>query len=332
MVRWELRPRIFLRTTEFLWQEGHTAHATQEEAAGYALRILLDVYRQFFVHILALPVLIGSKTARERFAGAVNTLTCEGMMRDGKAMQMATSHELGQTFSKVFDIAYTDAGGGRQLAWTTSWGSSTRMVGAMIMAHGDDDGLRIPPRIAPIQAVVIAVRDDSDSISKARVLRDELVDSGVRATLDDHVDVSFGRRATGWVLKGIPLRIEVGPRELAEGQVALIRRDTNEKQLVEFGAVPVLTTGLLKDIQHSMRADASARLESNTEDAGTLEEAAEIVAQSRFARLPLQVLDRGGEAKLAREAITVRCVQRIDGTIPDTEPGNGLFAIVAKSY
>ena len=316
VVRWELRPRIFLRTTEFLWQEGHTAHATQEEATGYALRILLDVYRQFFVDILALPVLIGNKTARERFAGAVNTLTCEGMMRDGKAMQMATSRELGQTFSKVFDVAYTDASGGRQLAWTTSRGSSTRMVGAMIMAHGDDDGLRIPPRIAPIQAAVIVVRDDPDSMSKARALRDELVDSGIRATLDDQIDVSFGRRATGWTLKGVPVRIEIGPRELVEGQVAVVRRDTNEKQLVEFGAMPVLTTGLLEEIQHSMREDASARLESNTEDANTLEEAVEIVAKSRFARLPLQALDCGGEAKLARESITVRYVRRVDGTVP----------------
>ncbi len=331
-VRWELRPRVFLRTTEFLWQEGHTAHATQEEAAGYALRILLEVYQRFFVDTLALPVLIGRKTMRERFAGAVNTLTCEGMMRDGKAMQMATSHELGQIFSKVFDIAYTDASGDRQLAWTTSWGSSTRMVGAMIMAHGDNDGLRVPPRIAPVQAAVIAVRDDAESMSKARALCDELIGSGVRATLDDKVDVSFGRRVTGWVLKGVPVRIEIGPRELAEGQVALIRRDTNEKQLVEFSAVPVLARALLEDIQYSMRAEALARLRSNTEDADTLQEAVEIVGRGRFARLPLEALGGGGEARLARESITVRCVQSAEGIIPDSASQNGLFAIVARSY
>src|SRR6266545_1102428 len=160
VVRWELRPRIFLRTTEFLWQEGHTAHATRDDAAAYATRILREVYEDFMVNDLAVPVLVGRKTGSERFAGAINTLTCEAMMRDGKALQMGTSHELGQNFARAFDIDYLDAEGQTQLAWTTSWGSSTRMVGGLIMAHGDDNGLVVPPRLAPTQVVVLLVKDD----------------------------------------------------------------------------------------------------------------------------------------------------------------------------
>ena len=165
VVRWELRPRIFLRTTEFLWQEGHTAHATREDAAAYARRILHEAYADFMVGELAMPVQLGVKTARERFAGAINTMTCEAMMRDGKALQMGTSHELGQNFAKAFDIQYLDAEGTQQLAWTTSWGVSTRMVGGLIMCHGDDAGLRVPPVLAPVQVVVMAVRDDDGALA-----------------------------------------------------------------------------------------------------------------------------------------------------------------------
>src|SRR5881396_1197592 len=158
VVRWELRPRIFLRTSEFLWQEGHTAHATEADARAYARRILHDVYEDFMRQILAIPVLVGRKTARERFAGATNTYTLEAMMGDGKALQMGTSHELGQNFARAFDIGYLSADGRQELAWTTSWGSSTRMLGGLIMCHGDDSGLRLPPRAAPIQALVMVVK------------------------------------------------------------------------------------------------------------------------------------------------------------------------------
>src|SRR3954449_10411320 len=158
VVRWELRPRLFLRTTEFLWQEGHTAHATEADAREYARRILFDVYEDFMVKILAIPVYVGAKTTRERFAGATFTYALEGMMGDGKALQMGTSHELGQNFARAFDITYTSAAGTVEHAWTTSWGSSTRMLGGLIMAHGDDDGLRVPPRVAPVQAYVMIVK------------------------------------------------------------------------------------------------------------------------------------------------------------------------------
>src|SRR5829696_833597 len=178
IVRWELRPRAFLRTREFFWQEGHTAHASADDAAAYARRILHDVYLGFMVESLAMPVLTGRKTAAERFPGAVNTLACEGMMADGKALQMGTSHELGQNFARAFDIAYSSQQGGRELAWTTSWGSSTRMVGGLIMCHGDDNGLRLPPRLAPVQALVTVVKDGDGVLSAATKLRDALADAG----------------------------------------------------------------------------------------------------------------------------------------------------------
>ena len=232
VVRWELRPRLFLRTTEFLWQEGHTAHATREDAAAYATRILREVYEDFMVGVLALPVLVGRKTAAERFAGAINTMTLEAMMRDGKALQMGTSHELGQNFSRAFDITYLDAAGETQYCWTTSWGSTTRMIGGLIMTHGDDGGLVVPPLLAPIQTVVVLVKEADGAGERVAALADELAAAGVRARVDDRTSVSFGRRATDWELKGVPVRLELGPRDLAAGAVTVVRRDTGEKSQV----------------------------------------------------------------------------------------------------
>ena len=237
VVRWELRPRLFLRTTEFLWQEGHTCHATEAEARDFAVQILHEVYADCMEQVLAVPVFKGRKTAAERFAGAINTMACEAMMRDGKALQMGTSHELGQNFAKAFGIEYLSADGNQENVWQTSWGTSTRMVGGLIMTHGDDNGLRVPPVLAPIQVVVLVVRDEEGAGEAAARLVDELKAAGVRVRLDDKVDVSFGRRATNWELKGIPLRIEVGPRDLKEGEVTLVRRDNGEKRQVAVAAV-----------------------------------------------------------------------------------------------
>src|SRR6266567_710331 len=224
VVRWELRPRIFLRTSECLWQEGHTAHATEADARAYARRILHEVYEDFMVNLLAMPVLVGRKTARERFAGATSTYTLEAMMGDAKALQMGTSHELGQNFAKAFDIVYSSAEGRQEYAWTTSWGTSTRMLGGLIMAHGDDNGLRVPPRIAPIQVYVMIVKDGDGVAAEAAKLRDALRDAGIRVGFDDRVDTAFGRRAVDAELKGYPVRVEVGPRDLADGNVVLVRR------------------------------------------------------------------------------------------------------------
>jgi prolyl-tRNA synthetase len=331
VVRWELRPRIFLRTTEFLWQEGHTAHATREDAAAYALRILHDVYADFMEQVLAIPVLRGRKTASERFAGAINTLTCEAMMRDGKALQMGTSHELGQNFAHAFDITYLDDAGATQHCWTTSWGVSTRMVGGLIMSHGDDSGLRVPPALAPIQVVVLLVRDEDGAGERAAAIVTELRDGGVRVRLDDAVATSFGRRATDWELKGVPVRIEVGPRDLKEGNVTLVRRDTAEKTPVPVDHAAAGVPGLLDRIQADLLAAATAFRDERTVDAGSLEEAAEGAATG-FARVPWDLLRDGGEARLAQDAVTVRCLLRGDGSIPDSDDEPDLVATVARSY
>jgi prolyl-tRNA synthetase len=331
VVRWELRPRLFLRTSEFLWQEGHTAHATEADASAYALRILHDVYRDFMVEVLAIPVHVGRKTAHERFAGAANTLTCEAMMGDGKALQMGTSHELGQNFARVFDITFSGEGGDEQLAWTTSWGVSTRMVGGLIMAHGDDAGLVVPPRLAPTQVVVLVVRDEDGAGDAARKLAAELAASGVRAVVDDRVDTSFGRRATDWELKGAPVRIEVGPRDLANGEVTVVRRDASEKVQAPVDGAGRQVAELLDVQQADLLRAATDRRDARTADVTTLDEARE-AAQEGFARLPWAAVGDVGEAELGKAAVTVRCIQRADGSVPASEDEPDLVAIVARSY
>ncbi len=331
MVRWELRPRLFLRTTEFLWQEGHTAHATAEDSNAYAERILRDVYADFMVNVLAIPVLAGRKTAAERFPGATNTLTVEAMMGDGKALQMGTSHDLGQNFAKVFDITYLDDQGDAQLCHTTSWGVTTRMVGGLIMAHGDDRGIVVPPRLAPIQAVVLLVRDEGGTGEVADRLAAELRAAGVRVRLDAQVATTFGRRAVDWELKGIPVRVLVGPRDLAEGRVGLVRRDTGEETTVPVDEVVATVPRLLEDIQAELLARAVRRRDERTVEASSLEEAVE-GAKEGFARVPWDLVKDGGEARLAQDAVTVRCLLRPDGTLPSSEDEPDLVATVAKDY
>ncbi len=331
VVRWELRPRVFLRTSEFLWQEGHTAHATEGDAAAYARRILHDVYADFMVHVLALPVYVGAKTESERFAGAAFTYCCEAMMRDGKALQMGTSHELGQNFAKAFDTRFLDANGEQQHVWTTSWGVSTRMVGGLIMGHGDDRGLVIPPELAPVQAVVLLVRDEGDAAAAAGKLATELSANGVRVELDDRVETSFGRRATDWELKGVPLRIEVGPRDLANDEVTVARRDTGDKTTVAVSAVGGHLKKALPEVQAAMLADATERRNAHTIDVESLEDVVE-ACQSGFARIPWDLVGPEGEEALAGEAITVRCLQRADGDVPESDSETDLQAICGRSY
>ena len=330
VVRWELRPRLFLRSSEFLWQEGHTAHASAEDASRYATTIHLEVYHDFLENVLAVPTFLGIKPPSERFAGATNTMTCEGMMRDGKALQMATSHELGQNFARAFEVYYQSEAGQAELCFTTSWGSSTRMVGGLIMAHGDDDGLVLPPRIAPTQVVVVCVRDDDAVTAAAESLVATLREAEIRV-LRDQGRGSFGRRVTDWEIKGVPLRVEVGPRDLERGVVAIVRRDTREKIEVPLGDVVGLLSGLLGEMQAQMLESARSFRDERTRDVTSLEAAIE-AAQTGFARLPWDALADGGEARLKTEAITVRCLQRPDGSIPAHEREEGLIAIVAKSY
>jgi prolyl-tRNA synthetase len=331
VVRWEMRPRVFLRTTEFLWQEGHTAHATEADAAAYARRILHDVYEDFMVNVLAVPVLVGRKTEAERFPGAINTLTLEAMMADGKALQMGTSHELGQNFARMFGITYLDDDGQEQHAWQTSWGVSTRMMGGLVMTHGDDAGLRVPPRVAAIQVVVLLVRDEEGAGAEAARLTETLGGLGVRAVLDDRTDQSFGRRTVDWELKGVPVRVEVGPRDLAEGKVTVVRRDSGQKEPVALADAGTAVAVALEDSQQALLDTATARLRDRTATTATLDEAAE-AAQEGFARVPWAEIGPEGEARLAERSVSVRCLQRPDGSVPDSGDEGDLVAFVARAY
>lgn len=331
VVRWELRPRIFLRTSEFLWQEGHTAHATEADARAYSRRILHEAYQDLMVNVLAMPVVVGRKTAAERFAGATSTYTLEAMMRDGKALQMGTSHELGQNFAKAFGIEYSSDTGAREHAWTTSWGSSTRMVGGLIMCHGDDNGLRIPPALAPVQAQVMVVKAGDGVVEAAGKLRDALHDAGVRVVLDDRTDTPFGRRAVDAELKGVPARVEVGPRDLATGNVVLARRIPGSKTPVPLDRAVDEIRGALAADQQALYDQALAYREAHTTDVATLDDAV-AAAATGFARIGWDAVGTAGEATLNKQAVTVRCLVRADGSVPDADDEPDLTAYVARSY
>lgn len=332
VVRWELRPRLFLRTSEFLWQEGHTAHATYEEARDFAARIHRHVYGAFLRDLLAMDFVLGRKTASERFAGAINTLTLEGMMGDGKALQLGTSHELGQNFARAFGTRYLSKDGEQELVWQTSWGSTTRMIGALVMMHGDDNGLRLPPRLAPVQAVVLAVKDDDAVLAKAREIGERLTAAGVRVQVDDRTETPFGRRAVDWELKGVPVRVEIGPRDLESGTAMLVRRIAGGKQPVALDALTTLLPTVLEEDQELLLTQARARRESRTTDVADAVEAVEAAAAGGWARLPWAALGPAGEARLAEHGVTVRCLVTEDGAVPDADDAPGNVAVVARAY
>ncbi|GAA1582135.1 MULTISPECIES: proline--tRNA ligase [Streptomyces] len=331
VVRWEMRPRVFLRTSEFLWQEGHTAHATYEDARDYAARIHRDVYGDFMVNVLGIDVVLGRKTPKERFAGAINTLTLEGMMGDGKALQMGTSHELGQNFAKAFHTQYLSKDSKQEFVWQTSWGVSTRMVGGLIMSHGDDNGLRVPPRLAHVQVVVMAIKGD-EAVAKVRELGDRLKAAGIRVHVDDRVDIPFGRRAVDWELKGVPVRVEIGPRDLEAGTAMLARRIPGGKEPVQIDALADLLPKVLDEDQAQLLRESRERREARTSDVSTLEEAAEAAAAGGWARIPWADLGPEGEAKLGEQAVTVRCLIAEDGSVPESDDAPGTLAVVARSY
>jgi prolyl-tRNA synthetase len=273
VVRWEMRTRLFLRTLEFLWQEGHTAHATHDEAEEEARR-MLGVYRDFMEGWMAMPVITGQKTDAERFAGAVRTFSCEAMMQDNKALQAGTSHNLGQNFAKVFDLKFQSEAGTEEYAWNTSWGVSTRLVGGLVMTHGDDNGVRTPPLLAPIEVVIVPIyRNDEE---RARTL--EAADRIVRALGDwerrepgrlrVHVDrrdgIKPGAKYYEWELRGIPLRMELGPRDLDKNQAVLVRRDTRAKTPVSLDTLGEDVSDLLMQIQSDMLSTARERREQNS--------------------------------------------------------------------
>ncbi|NMP21825.1 proline--tRNA ligase [Sulfobacillus harzensis] len=268
VVRWEKATRPFLRTTEFLWQEGHTVHRTPEEALAET-RQQLEIYRQVIEGELAIPVIAGRKSAGERFAGAVETFTLEALMGDGRALQIATSHFLGQNFAQAFDIQYLDEDGTRKFGWTTSWGSSTRMIGGLIMVHGDDKGLRLPPRVAPVQVVIVPIARGTDEeqqqvLAYARLLKDRLAGAQVRVRLDDRPEFTPGYKYNDWEMRGVPLRIEVGPKDLAKQGMVLCRRDTGEKTAVSEAGFESAVTAMLDAIQQSLLQQALEHQQAHT--------------------------------------------------------------------
>ena len=275
VVRWEKRPRPFLRTSEFLWQEGHTVHRTEEEAEGETLKILHEVYADFVEKELAIPVIKGRKTQSEKFAGALRSYSMEAMMGDGKALQTGTSHNLGQNFAKAFDILFLDADGTRKLAWTTSWGTSTRMIGAVIMVHGDASGLKMPPRVAPIQVVIVPIwRKDEERVlvaeAVAAVERD-LRAAGLRVKADWR-EQTPGYKFNDWELRGVPLRLEIGPKDVQKDQAVLVRRDNRTKEFVARGELAARATTLLAEIHQGMYDAALAFRQSRTTQAKTFAE------------------------------------------------------------
>jgi len=273
VVRWEMRTRLFLRTLEFLWQEGHTAHATETEAEAEARR-MLGVYREFMEGWIAMPVITGQKSDSERFAGALRTYSCEAMMQDNKALQAGTSHNLGQNFAKAFDLTFQTEAGDHAHAWNTSWGVSTRLIGGLVMTHGDDNGLRIPPRLAPIEIVIVPIyRADEERtrvLEAAHRIKQTLGTSarGIPAKLRIHVDdregIKPGAKYYEWELRGVPLRMEIGPRDLDANTAVLVRRDTRAKQSCSLDTIGDESTTLLATIQTDMLTAARDRREQHS--------------------------------------------------------------------
>ncbi|MDR2425239.1 MAG: proline--tRNA ligase [Prevotellaceae bacterium] len=275
VMRWEMRTRLFLRTAEFLWQEGHTAHATAEEAQEETVR-MLNVYAEFAEKYMAIPVLKGVKTASERFAGAVDTYCIEAMMQDGKALQAGTSHFLGQNFAKAFDVKFTGKNGELDYVWATSWGVSTRLIGALIMAHSDDNGLVLPPKIAPVQAVIVPIFKGDDEFQQMKphcqTIANKLRQAGVTVKIDDRDNLRSGFKFAEHELQGIPVRLALGPRDVQNGTVEVARRDTLSKETIPQEGVEQHVAALLDDIQNSIYNKALQFRESNTLCVDTYEE------------------------------------------------------------
>jgi len=280
VVRWEMRTRLFLRTAEFLWQEGHTAHATREEAVEETLKII-NLYAEFAEKYMAIPVLKGVKSENERFAGALETYTIEALMQDGKALQAGTSHFLGQNFAKAFDVKFLDKSGKLEYVWATSWGVSTRLIGALIMAHSDDNGLVLPPRLAPLQVIIVPIykkKEELDQITVvAEKLLEELKNLGLSAKYDDRDTHKPGWKFAEYEVKGVPVRIAIGPRDLANGTVEVARRDTLEKNTYSMEGLASKIPTLLNDIQQHIYDKALKYRNSHIHTVDTYEEFREVL-------------------------------------------------------
>ena len=286
VVRWEMRTRLFLRTTEFLWQEGHTAHATAKEAEEETV-LILEIYRRLAEEFLAIPVLTGRKTEIEKFAGAEHTYSIEAMMKDKRALQSGTSHNLGQNFAKAFNVTFQNKDNKEEMVYATSWGVSTRIIGAVIMAHGDDKGLRLPPKVAPHQVVVIPIsrNDEQKNIIEEylKPILDKLKNNSVRVNVDWREE-SPGFKFNDWEMKGVPIRLEIGPRDIENNQVVLARRDTGEKNTVKTDEVADSVSKMLMDIHENLFAEASDFMKANTNTVYSYDEFKKIITKGGFVR------------------------------------------------
>ncbi len=311
VVRWEMRTRLFLRTAEFLWQEGHTAHATAAEAEAEKQR-MVDVYARFAREVMALPVVVGHKSEGERFAGAIDTMTIEAMMQDGKALQAGTSHFLGQNFAKSFDVQFTNKEGQQEYVWATSWGVSTRLMGALIMAHGDDNGLVLPPALAPIQVVMVPIYKSDEErnlvLDKMYEVKKALEAKGHSVEVDDRDNLRPGFKFAEWELKGVPVRLAMGPRDIANGTVEVARRDTLEKITEPLEGLDERIIGLLDDIQKSIYQRAFDFRAANVRKVDTWEEFKEEIEKGGFLLCHWDGTAET-EAKIQEETkATIRCI------------------------
>ena len=324
VMRWEMRTRLFLRTAEFLWQEGHTAHATEEEAENYAAT-MLDVYADFAEKVMAIPVVKGVKSPNERFAGALNTYSIEAMMQDGKALQAGTSHFLGQNFAKSFDVTFLNKENKFEYVWATSWGVSTRLMGALIMTHSDDNGLVLPPNLAPTQVVIVPIFKKQEQLdelmAKLNPLADELKKLGIRVQIDASDKATPGFKFAEYELKGVPLRLAMGGRDLENGTVELARRDTLTKETVAFDGIVETIQALLKEIQDNIYQKAlNFRLE-NTREVDTWEDFKEEIKKPGFLLCHWDGTPETEEKIKAETKATIRCIP-LEG---DKTPGKCIY-------
>ena len=311
VMRWEMRTRLFLRTSEFLWQEGHTAHATREEAEERA-RQMLDVYADFARDVLAIPVVRGVKSETERFAGALDTYTIEAMMQDGKALQSGTSHFLGQNFGRAFNVQFVDKNNQPDYAWATSWGVSTRLMGALIMTHSDDNGLVLPPHLAPIQVVIVPIYKGDDELAafdeKLGALADRLRKMGIRVKYDNADNKRPGFKFADYELKGVPVRLVMGGRDLSEGTIELMRRDTLEKQTLPFDGIEEYVANLLEEIQQNIYTKAKNFLDEHIYECNDYNEFKERVKDGGFFLCPWDGTAETEAQIKAETQATIRCV------------------------
>ncbi|HZK41194.1 MAG TPA: proline--tRNA ligase [Atribacterota bacterium] len=311
IVRWEKVTRLFLRTTEFLWQEGHTAHKTEQEAEEETLKILNQVYRDYIEKDLAIPVIVGQKTEKEKFAGALHTYTLEALMADGKMLQAGTSHNLGQNFAKAFNIKYLDEDQKEKYVWQTSWGTTTRLIGALVMVHGDERGLKLPPKVAPVQVIIVPIMFDKtkkEVLEKAESIQ-SILKKDFRVEVDTRDGYTPGWKFNEWEMRGVPLRLEIGPKDMAQGQVMLVRRDTGEKMAVKEEKLAETVKELLDNIQENLFTRAKKFLEENIRETSDYNEFKKIIENQKGLIKTYWCGNKDCEDKIKEETkASIRCI------------------------